>query len=514
MATLVETRQGKVRGIEASGLSVFRGIPYAAPPVGARRWLPPAPAESWSGERVATAFARVCPQNAIQLDTLPILSIDQEMDEDCLFLNVWTPGCDDAKRPVMVWIHGGGFTIGAGSQLLSSAMPLATRGDVVVVSFNYRLGALGFLNLKEVTGGAIPATGNEGLLDQVAALRWVQENITRFGGDPDNVTIFGESAGGMSVGAQLALPSAAGLFHKAILQSGACHTANSLERAVRVAEVLTEKLGTRDPDALRGLPTERLLEAQAQVLPAIGGLANEEIGGMPLQPVIDGDVLLGLAIERVAGGSASGLPVLVGSTAEEWKLFGMADPSLATLDDATLVARLERVPEAAKLVGAYRDARTKRGAPATQQELYMAIQTDRVFRIPGVRLAEAQRAHEPRVYSYLVTWPSPLMGGILGACHAVDLGPLFGLHSESDALAGFFGSGDDADRLSVEMQEAWTAFARTGDPSCASLGSWPAYEPDRRQTMLLGATSGLESAPLDDERRAWDGVPDAALGSL
>lgn len=514
MSAIVETRSGRVEGARARGQLVFRGIPYAAPPVGERRWAPPAPVEPWPGVRAAAEFGPAAPQLPVELETLPILRVEQEMDEDCLYLNVWTPAPDGAGRPVMVWIHGGGFTIGTGAQLMADEMALVDRGDVVVVTINYRLGVLGFLHLAEATGGEIPATGNEGLLDQAAALRWVRENIAAFGGDPGNVTIFGESAGGMSVGTLLALPAAEGLFHKAIPQSGASSTANSLGRARLVGRRFVEALGGRSPDALRALPTERLLEAQAALIPGALSAADPELGAMPLQPCVDGRVLPAPALARIVAGAARGVPVLVGSTLDEWKLFGALDPSVQELDEAGLLERLAHLPDAAGVVAAYRDARAKRDAPTAPAELFMAIETDRVFRMPGVRLAEAQRPHEPRVYSYLVTWPSPLFGGALGSPHAVELGPLFGVHDTSEQTAAFFGSGPAADRLARGMQEAWTAFARSGDPSSAALGEWPAYEPDSRATMLLGEETGVERAPYDEERRAWEGVPDGVVGAF
>ncbi|NRA03339.1 MAG: carboxylesterase/lipase family protein [Myxococcales bacterium] len=514
MRTTVETRHGRLEGTRAGGEIAFRGVPYAAPPLAARRWAPPAPPEPWSGVRRAVEFAPAAPQLVIELETLPILDIGVETNEDCLYLNVWTPGCDAARRPVMVWIHGGGFTIGTGAQLVQDAMPLVEHGDVVVVSINYRLGLFGFLRLDEATEGAIPASGNEGLLDQIAALRWVRENIAAFGGDPNNVTIFGESAGGMSVGTLMALPPAEGLFHRAIPQSGAASTASTRDRATQVAGSVLSGLGTHDADALRALPVERLLEAQAKLLPAAPGGPESEFGTMPLQPVVDGRVLPGPALERIAAGSAAGIPVLVGSTLDEWKLFGMLDPSTLSLDEPGLLRRLEALPDPATLVAAYRKARAGRQAPTTPRELLMAIETDRAFRIPGLRLAEAQRAHEARVYSYLVTWPSPMMGGILGSPHAVELGPLFGIHDTDETTAAFFGRGPAADELARGMQEAWTRFARSGDPSGPVLGDWPAYEPEQRATMILGEASHLERAPYDDERRAWEGIPDQLIGKL
>ena len=514
MSTIVETRQGRLEGTRAGAQIVFRGVPFAAPPVGPRRWAAPAPPESWSGVRSASEFAAAAPQIEVALETLPILEIGVPTSEDCLYLNVWTPACDAARRPVMVWIHGGGFTIGTGAQLMQDHMPLVDRGDVVVVSINYRLGMLGFLRLDEATGGAIPSSGNEGLLDQVAALRWVRENIAAFGGDPNSVTIFGESAGGMSVGTLLALPEADGLFHRAIPQSGAASTANTRELAERVAGGVLTELGTRDPEALRAFSVERLLEAQAKLLPAAPGGPEPEFGTMPLQPVVDGRVLPAPPLERIAAGAAAGIPILGGATLDEWKLFGMLDPTVQSLDEQGLLQKLEGLPNPKQLVETYREALGRRDQKATPSELLMAIETDRVFRIPGLRLAETQRPHEPRVYSYLVTWPSPLMGGILGSPHAVELGPLFGIHDAGETSAAFFGQGPAADQLARGMQEAWTRFARSGDPSSDALGDWPAYEPESRATMILGEKSRLEQRPYEEERRAWDEVPDSGVGTL
>ncbi|MCJ7743252.1 MAG: carboxylesterase family protein, partial [Dehalococcoidales bacterium] len=263
---MVTTTSGKIEGTYKDGLYIFRGVPYAAPPVGRRRWLPPEPAEPWSGVRPAKRFATIAPQNPMEIQIIAPPEPEPQ-DEDCLYLNIWTPGLDDARRPVMVWIHGGGFTSGSGSSLAYNGRILSTRGNTVIVTINYRLGALGFLNLSEVTGGKIPATGNEGLLDQAFALEWVRDNIAAFGGDPDNVTIFGESAGGMSVGALLGMPKARGLFHKAIPQSGAAHSVNSMERAVRITKALLDILGISpgDTDGLRSLTVERLLDAHKEL---------------------------------------------------------------------------------------------------------------------------------------------------------------------------------------------------------------------------------------------------------
>jgi para-nitrobenzyl esterase len=515
MASIATSRSGKLEGEQHDGIHVFRGIPFAAPPVGAKRWRAPDREASWSGVRSAKTVGHASPQNPLVLDALAAFKVEEPQSEDCLYLNVWTPGLDGARRPVMVWIHGGAFTIGSGAQSIYDGSALAKRGDVVVVTINYRLGALGFLRLTELTNGRIPSTGNEGILDQVAALEWVRDNIAAFGGDPDNVTIFGESAGGMSVGTLLGTPKARGLFHKAIPQSGACNTANSLERHVQVADLFAEFSGARNADALLTLSTAELLTTAHRFTPIPGQQADERIGGMPFQPGIDGDVVPRRAIESVAAGSAGGVAVLVGSTLEEWKLFAAFDPNVVGLQDTQLVARVEqRLGAAARpLVDAYRQARTERGAAATAGEIFMAIETDRIFRMPGLQLAQTQAAHDARVYSYLFTWPSPTFGGMLGACHAIELGFVFGTH-RAPGVAGFSGEGPAADALAEATMDAWLAFARSGDPSCATLGRWPAYTDGDRATMVLGEGSRLEHAPFDAERRAWDAVPKHIFGAI
>ena len=338
MSAIVSTRWGRLEGEEQAGLFVFKGVPFAAATDGVRRWLPPKKPPAWTGVRDARRFGAVAHQNSVTNQALAAMKIDQAHSEDCLNLNVWTAGLDRARRPVMVWIHGGGFTIGAGSQEIYNGSVLARRGDVVIVTINYRLGPLGFLRLNDVTNGRIPSSGNEGLLDQIAALQWVRDNIAEFGGDPDNVTIFGESAGGMSVGALLAMPSARGLFHKAIAQSGSCDTVSTVARANRTAERVLSKLGVSpdDADAIRALPVAQLLTG---VFGADGKTPDRELG-MAYQPVVDGAVIPRELIEMVAQGSAAGVAVMVGSNLEEWKLFSAMEPSAQKLDKAGLIARM------------------------------------------------------------------------------------------------------------------------------------------------------------------------------
>jgi para-nitrobenzyl esterase len=502
MGMIVETCSGKVEGREMEGVQVFRGIPYARPPVEALRFRAPEPAAPWSGVRSALEFGPSAPQQPMMLP-LPGMDVG-DMDEDCLYLNVYTPAADAAARPVMVWIHGGGFVIGSGSQPVYDGRPLARRGDVVVVTINYRIGPLGFLYLVDLCPELAGATGNAGIRDQLAALEWVHENIAAFGGDPDNVTIFGESAGGMSVGTLLGMPSARGLFCRAIAQSGASHNVHTRETATKVTARFLEELGLA-PAVLREVPPDKLLETQQQTVLKLG----TSVGLLAFQPLVDGDSLPEPPLAAVVAGQAADVTLMTGTTRDEWNLFGMLDPRMGSLDEAGLVKRLSaQLPEAdvPGLVETYRRARQGH-APCAPKDLYFAIETDRIFRVPAIRLAEAQRPHQPHTYLYRFDWETPAFGGALGACHAVDLAFVFGLVDRPGAEL-FTGGGPEAQLLSERVMDAWAAFARDGSPSHAGLpgGRWDAYDAERRATMLLGRDCTLEFDPGAAERRAWDGL--------
>ena len=511
MTIVAETTAGKIEGFQRDGISVFMGIPFAAPPLGKRRWLPPQPVEPWGGVKETKSFAPMAPQavappdpnNPLQIafsvDTS--LGVQTEINEDCLYLNVFTPGLDSTRRPVMVWIHGGGFTSGTGSSPLYNGGLLASRGDVVVVTINYRLNVFGFLRLMETTGDRIAATGNEGILDQVASLEWVRDNIAAFGGDPDNVTIFGESAGGASVCALLSMPKAKGLFHKAISQSGSAHIAVSQDRASQFAESFLKMLevGNDDITALQKLTMEQILQTYVKVLTEMGG----DIG--PTEPVIDGKVLPVLPIRAIAGGSADGIPMLAGTLSDEWRLWLAFDPVIKDLTEEHMINRFKKRLRSLNpqvMVDAYRKILTERGVPTTPTDIYLAVISDRMFRIPTIRLLQTQGGRGNPAYSYLLTWKSPFKDGIFGACHAMDLGFLWGAYNSE-----FFGPEPAADTLSMNMQDSWLAFARSGDPSCESLGKWPIYG-NRRETMVFGRECGVEEAPYDEERRSWDTAED------
>ncbi len=507
MAPTVEVSAGRLEGRREDGMLVFRGIPFARPPVGALRFEPPQDVDPWPDVRDATRFGPAAPQTQDLIG--PSVGFDQPASaEDCLTLNVWTPEADAARRPVLVWIHGGAFTIGSAAQRVFDGAALARRGDAVVVTINYRLGVLGFLRLTgTAVGREIPAAaGNLGLLDQIAALAWVRREIARFGGDPDNVTIFGESAGSISCSLLLTMPRARGLFHRAILQSGPPTLVGTPAMAERVARAVLEKLGDSAASAarLRDLPVDALRRVQARVILDLG----LETRGMPFRPCADGDQIPADPMRAIADGCARDVAVLVGTTRDEMKLFALLDPSALTLDDATLLRRCERNVggRAQELIDGYRAARSARGEPVAPSDLWFAIETDRMFRVASMRLAESQHAHQPRTYAYCFTWPSPYRDGVLGAAHALDIPFVFGTEARPE-LAAFTGAGPAAHALAGRMQDAWLAFARRGDPAHAALPAWPPYDGDRRATMLLGERCELVDAPQDAERRLWDTIP-------
>lgn len=497
---VVSTGSGELEGVFENGVFAFKGVPYAAPPVGNLRWLPPQPVTPWEGIRPAKEYGAISPQNELPGGEIIPGKIDQPQDEDCLFLNIWTKGLDSERRPVMVWIHGGAFIIGSGSDGMFRNSNITARGDVVLVTINYRLGALGFMNLNEITGGKIPATGCEGLMDQVAALEWIKDNIGVFGGDPDNVTLFGESAGGMSIGSLMSMPSAKGKFHKAILESGAGNTVSSLEESVEIASQFLDILGLNgnDADSFRSLTTEEILGAQQK----LGIYLMQKEGRItPHQPVVDGIVLPEIPIEAIEKGSAAAIKTLTGTNLEEFKLFAATNPMLRNIDEQGMVNHLKKLiptEQVSNVIAAYKKGREGRGESTSPKEILIAIQSDLMFRISCLKLVEAQCANNQPAYNYLFSWKSPAMGGILGACHALEIGFVFGNFDES-----FCGSGPDAEELSRKIQDAWFAFARNGDPSCESLGKWEPYC-ENRATMILDRDCKMENAPYEEERAIWD----------
>ncbi len=499
--------QGRLRGVWRGDLWSFSGIPFGQAPVGELRWRPPVPPDAWDEVRDASTFGPIAPQSA----AVPGLTSPSDPEtsephsEDCLSLNVWTPDLPEAPttergqgRPVMVFIHGGGFTSGSGSVFLYRGGDLVRNGDTVVVTFNYRLGALGFLGHRRL-GDTEGLVGNWGIHDQVAALQWVHANIAAFGGDPANVTIFGESAGGFSVATLLGAPTATGLFSRAVVQSGGAHV-HSVQEAERSAERMAAVLGIAscDRESLERVPASELVAATEEL-----GRRRPDPGMMPLPflPVVDGVFLPDHPLAAVARGAATGIDLLIGTNRDELTLFGLGNPALMALDEGGTrrwVANAVPDMSADEVIDAYKAARRARAEPTEARDIWVGIGTDVVFRWPSLQLAAAHSARGSRAFVYLFDWESPAFGGILGSCHALELPFVFGA-VHHPVVQVFSGSGPAVALLSDQMQRAWLAFARTGDPTHDGIGAWRSWDPARRATMIFGAKTGLQDAPRNEE---------------
>ncbi len=503
----VQTDKGPVRGTSTEGIRIFRGIPFAKPPVGPLRFKAPEPLEAWTDPKEATRFGHPAPQNTDPLDQIwgDILAPG---DEDCLTLNIWTPRIDDRRRPVMVAIHGGAFIIGSGREVWCEGTTLATRGDVVVVTVNYRLGALGFLDLSEVGGPEYAESANSGLLDQIAALRWVQKNIARFGGDPDNVTVFGCSAGGISISCLMAMSAAEGLFHKAIPMSGGPSLVRSPNTSRLVTKAFLEIAGVKDIEGLRSLSTSAILKVQRQFL------RNNEFGGDSVfGPVVDGRTIPRLPLDAIRDGSARNVALLTGTTHDEARFWSLYEPVLRWARPRAMRRVLElAVGEGwSEVIETYQRANRSE----TPGNVAMAIQGDILFRMPAIRLAEAQAVHRPSdTRMYLFSWRTPAYAGRLGSPHAIDVPFVYG-NLNASGVQGFTGSGADRAIVSRAVQDAWLAFAHSGDPTHPGLPAWPPYDTTSRPTMVFDAKSTLQHDPMSEERKVWRDVPfDGVLPSF
>jgi para-nitrobenzyl esterase len=398
----------------------------------------------------------------------------------------------------MVWIHGGGFTSGSGSVFLYRGGNLVRNGDAVVVTINYRLGALGFLGHGRMRGRD-GSMGNWGIRDQLAALSWIRDNIAAFGGDPQNVTVFGESAGGFSVSTLLGTPAARGLFGRAVVQSGGAHL-HSIGEAEHAAERLVQILGVAAPDrdSLQRVPATELVAATEEL-----GRRRPDPGMIPLPflPIVDGVLVPVHPLAAVAQGAADGVDLMIGTNRDELTLFGLGNPALMALDEQGMhkwVANaLPDVPTDA-VVDAYRTARSARGEGVGPTDIWVAVGTDIVFRWPSLQLAASQAARGARVYVYLFEWESPAFGGVLGSCHALELPFVFGA-VHLPVVQIFSGGGLAVDELSRQMQQGWLRFARHGDPTHDGIGEWPQWEAEGRATMLFGPHSGAVHAPRNQE---------------
>lgn len=508
---VVETRAGKIRGTRSKGVHVFKGVRYGAPTGGANRFMPPRKLETWSGVREAVEFGPRAPQLDSQFKgvvppEVEVMDPGGPMSEDCLCLNIWTAGLGAGhKRAVMVWLHGGGYTTGSGAFTCYDGTELARKHDVVAITLNHRLGVFGFTYLADLGGQQFAESGNAGMLDIVAALEWVRDNIAAFGGDPGNVTIFGQSGGGGKVSVLMAMPSAHGLFHRAIVESGAAVTGAPRERATKSAEALMQKLGlqTNDVAKLQQVPMEQLL----QVMGEMSGNGMPGSGSLLMAPVVDGSSLPNDPFNPAAPALSKDIPLLIGTVETEVTFFPhqILDP----IDDASLHAHVKQILRRAsdaqvdEVIAAYRKGRPK----ASNTDLYLIIASDATFR-QGVLVEADRKAAQggAPVYQYYFTWRSPVRDGKLRTFHTLEIPFVFDIVDECQSMTG---SGQDRYALAAKMSGAWTAFARSGNPNHAGLAHWPAFDETKRAVMIFNDKCEAVDDPYGDARRALHQVTSA-----
>ncbi len=481
----VRTSYGSVRGAIEDGVHVFRGIPFAKPPVGERRWRAPEKPDPWSETRDASSFGPCAIQSTISGDVGELIGIATHgTSEDCLYLNVWTPAPGKERRPVMVWIHGGGNTVGAGSQPRVNGEHLARIGDVVVVTLNYRLGALGFLHAPE-----LGATGNEALLDQALGLNWVVEEIEAFGGDPSNITVFGQSAGGFDIAQLMAMPSAANTFSKAVPMSGSLTRQTPIDAAHGQARELANAFGGFD--SMRSADAADILAKQA----TLGRWG----------PVADGEVLPeDAAVTLEAGRYTKSMPLMIGHTRDESTLFTYFNPKNRAMDRDALMTHAHRTfkGDAERAVLTYESDRAAAGLDVSPFAILAAMSTDQMFRLPAIRTAEAHLAHTPDVWFYRFDFGSPAHDGALGSCHSLDIPFVWGTHGLPD-MQRFCGTSPAVATLSTQLMNAYLAFAHHGDPNHEGIPTWVRYTPLDRTTMLFDEEVRPVDAPLDEIRKLY-----------
>ena len=511
MTVSVNTPCGEIIGLQREGYQEFRGIPYAEQPIGVSRFKAPEPLLPFDEPFKADRFGDSAPQ-----DHIPLFGITQT-SEDCLYLNVWTPACDDKKRPVMVWIHGGGFLTGSGSQLIYNGRNLAVNGDVVVVSINYRLGVLGYLYFNDLIHEDHNISANNGLLDQIEALRWVKNNIAAFGGNPEDITLFGESAGGMSIATLLASPSAKGLFKRAIIQSGGADQVLTRSEATDIARKFLEitEIDPGKPEKLWQLSPDQIVKAQRKLtkMSFNRGPFSQEVRqtGMVLLPVVEGNILPQTPLSAIQQGEAKDIPIMVGCTRDEWNLFlslpgteGLFGPgNVKEVEKSDLIALLEKSVPGMGERAANLYEKVVQGAKnsSTLADVYSAFEGDRMFRIPTLRIAEAHSEHSRNAFVFQFNWDK----GGFGACHASDIPLVFGC-TDNPAAQFLCGSDPGAAKLSTVVQNCWIAFARSSDPSTDGVGKWHAFDDETRHVMCFGETSQLHPDPFAASAHLWEGV--------
>ena len=487
-----ETRNGALQGYHNGRCYYFGGIPFAGSTAGANRFKPPQPVEPWSGLRPAVNAGPIVNQNPTRFE--PFLGPDpQPQSEEGLNLTVWTPGVDGAKRPVYVWIHGGAYISGAGSFPLYDGSSFAANGDIVCVGINYRLGERGYLYLGHLDE-AYAGSGNNGLRDQVAALEWVRDNIEAFGGDPDQVTVGGQSAGGGAITGLLMMPEVKGLFHRAIIQSISMMSFCDLAKAEESTQTFMEAAGATHIADLEAAPMETLLAAQRTTL-----RSKPSWGKARFQPLVDGTVLTKDVLPACRDGDMAHIPLMVGITSDEWKPFQffMNAEDVPRRDD-TLVAFFDAlVGDGAGVATAYREITGEEEPEA----LFQAAMSDWRWRHANMQFQSILSSRQD-IYAYEFTWKSPTHDGRLGAGHCVELP--FCFHNMQSPSTPFLIGGGAPTGLADTMHAAWCAFIREGTPAPGE--DWPLYDEDRRATMMFDVESGIENDPSRDRRLFWESL--------
>ena len=498
-SNIIATKSGKLQGYISCSLQVFKGIPYACSPIDELRFKPPIEIGQWEELLDATRYGPYAPQAASILTSM-VGNPGPQSEDNCLTLNIWTPGTDDKKRPVMVWIHGGGFVIGSGNRDIYDGSFLAEKGDVVVVTINYRLGPFGFLYIPDVTV-------NAGFIDQITALKWIHDNIEIFGGNSNDVTIFSQSAGALSAMTLIAMPDARKLFHRVICQS--VHAFDP-KPPVKSTQDLFQELGIPkgNLEALSKKPTEQVLEARRKCF--LKSMETQSYEITDFRPCIDGETLPLHPFKAIQDGAGKDIDLLIGNTLNETKAYNTFSPFYQNLDDDgledALTNRLGKLNinqgQVNHLVKIYKKIKHSKAPP----DIYTDIDTDFTYRIPTIRYAEAQSIHNPNTYSYLFNWKSPKYNASI---HALDLPFTFGTLTNFDIPEKdmMYGTGQAASTLSEKMMISWIAFSRNGSPNNGSIPSWPRFELDKRSTMIITKEFRVENAPFEEERVAWDEIP-------
>ena len=504
---VVETTCGQIRGVTVDGIATFKGIPYGASTAGANRFMPPQKPAPWGGVRDAVSWAGHAPQAffgkrrpevshlAPPPDTVPV-------SEDCLTLNLWTPGLDASKRPVMVWFHGGAFSYGSANSPRTAGANLAHRGDVVVVTVNHRLNILGFLDLTALGGEEFAHSANAGLLDLVAALEWVRDNIAKFGGDPGNVTIFGQSGGGGKVSALLAMPAAKGLFQRAIVMSGAGIRMAEHDRATKLAEAVLGEVGLKayQLEKLQTVPFERLIAAIEPAQKKLAPVGFRLLDRYGFGPVVEGHDLPRHPFDPTATDLSDDVPIMVGGTSDENALFLAPDDAVwnRTLSEDELKTRVAKIADGNTdaVLALYRQMHPG----MTPAELLIEITTDSNFWVRSVLLAERKAAKgKAPVYMYSFNWRTPVLGGKLMSPHAIDVAFVF----DTVDVGGITGYAPAAAAIAGVESLTWATFARAGTPDNKAIPHWPAYTAAERATMMIDSEWRVEDDPQHAARLLW-----------